>query len=309
MPATFYYGDMTFMHDKQFNKNFKCMDPLYVKIFTKHGNGVSLLHKFAVQKAIENDAATFSTKNGTTLKYAWDVCASKFKLSNGAFMFEAKAKPADWNNKDFSFEAKNATNFKTHNAAWDNTTAFKFGLPQTGPARLWGTLDFVYKISGDKLVKNSLNVQVADHFFLGSKIEHNTKDLTAAQFQFTHKEGKELHYLRWDNFSKKLVLGGHTTALGWKHPVFGQITWDSTKKTQGFQGQPVTLRYGTTFDLSDNTSLKIMENVGKHITVDGSWKFRFNDNLDFVLADQATLPLLGNTNWNYKAGLAFQFHF
>jgi hypothetical protein len=48
MPATHYYGDTTFDHDKLFSKNFKCMDPMYIKIFTKHGNGVSLLHKFAV---------------------------------------------------------------------------------------------------------------------------------------------------------------------------------------------------------------------------------------------------------------------
>lgn len=299
---------MTFQHDRLFSKNFKCMDPLYVKIFTKHGNGVSLLHKFAVQKAIENDAAAFSTKNGTTLKYAWDIYASKFKLTNGAFLFETKAKPSDWNNDDFAFEAKNATNFKTHNASWDNTTALKFGLP-AGPAKLWGTLDFVYKVSGDKVIKNTMNAQVADKFFLGSKVEHNTKDLTAAQFQLAHKEGGNLHYLRWDNFKKNVLLGCTSDCLGWKHPTFGQLVWDSTKKTKGFLGHPVTLRWGATFDIGSNSSLKVMESIGEHIVVDGSWKFRFNEHLDFVLADQATLPLLGNKDWNYKAGLAFQFHF
>jgi hypothetical protein len=231
MPATHYYGDITFDHDKLFSKNFKCTDPFYIKIFTKHGNGVSLLHKFAVQKAIENDVATFSTKNGSTLKYAWDIYASKFKLTNGAFLFETKAKPADWNNKDFAFEAKNATNFKTAKAEWDNTTSFKFGLPQAGPVRLWGTLDFVAKISGDKIVKNSLNAQVADHFFLGSKVEHDTKALKAAQFQFAHKEGQDLHYLRWDHFSKTVLIGGHGHIKALKHPIFAQVSYDTTKKT------------------------------------------------------------------------------
>jgi len=167
----------------------------------------------------------------------------------------------------------------------------------------------VAKVSGDKLVKNSWNAQIADHFFLGSKVEHDTKALKAAQFQFAHKEGKDLHYLRWDHFSKTVLIGGHGHCLGLKHPIFAQVSYDTTKKTKGFQGQPLIVKWGATFDLSDNTSVKFQETIGEHIQVDGSWKFRFNQNLDFVVADQATLPLLGNTNWNYKAGLAFQFHF
>lgn len=256
MPKNQFFGDMTFDHDRLFTKGYNHTNPLYVKIFTKHGAGVSLLHKFAVNKQIENDVAAYKTKNGSTLKYAWDMYSSKFKLTNGAFLFEVKAKPADWNTNDLSFEAKNATNFKTANAAWDNTTSVKAGLPQTGPARLWATFDFVFKNSGDKIIKNSFNAQVNDHFFLGSKIEHNTKDLTAAQFQFAHKEGSDLHYARWNNFNKQLVLGATHSLSCCDKPVFGQLTWDQSGKLQGIQGHPVALKFGSTFKLNDSQTVK-----------------------------------------------------
>jgi hypothetical protein len=113
MPATQYFGDITFSHDRYYSKQIRVNDPFYVKIFAKHGNGVSLLHKFAVAKQIQNDVANFATKNGSTLKYSWDIYSSKFKLTNGSFLFELKAKPQEWNNKDFTLEAKNSTNFRT----------------------------------------------------------------------------------------------------------------------------------------------------------------------------------------------------
>ena len=133
--------------------------------------------------------------------------SSKYKLENGSFAFDIKAKPADWNTNDLSFEAKNATSYKTEGAKWENTTGIKAGLPPMGPVRLWATLDFVFKMGGSRLLKNSFNAQILDHFFLGSKIEHDTAALKAAQFVLAHKEGSKLSFAKWDNFSKVVTLG------------------------------------------------------------------------------------------------------
>lgn len=84
-------------------------------------------------------------------------------------------------------------------------------------------------MGGAKSIKDSLNIQVADSFFLGTKFEHNLEALKALQFQLAHKEGNCLAYLKWDNFSKVATLGGHGKCCDpavW----FAKAVYDTQKK-------------------------------------------------------------------------------
>jgi hypothetical protein len=299
---------MTFNHDRLFSKGFRQDSAFYMKVFSKHGNGVSMLHKAKINRRIGAEQSEFDVKNGSTLKYSWDMYAAKYKLSNGAAMFELKAKPQDLNTSDLAFEAKNSTNFKTEGAAWDNTTSVKCGLPPTGPVRLWASMDFVFKMGGARIIKNSFNAQMMDHFFLGAKTQHDTQKLTALEAQLTHKEGDQLQWLRWNNFSQHATAGFSHFCGDCDTTGFGELDWDKNGKQKTCCGLPVTAKAGISTKVNDTYSLKMVLKCNQHCTLDGSWLVKFSDHMKVLYSDSLTLPCCGD-KFNLKMGLAFQFAF
>ena len=227
MPKNIFFGDVTFDHDKLFTKGFSYGTPFYFKARSSPDGSTKLLNRSRVDA--NGDALT--VKNAATLKYSWDMYSTKTKISNGAFGFEIKAKPVDFNDEDKTVELKSATNFKTNGGAWDTTAALKFGMPSSG---VFFTLDFVQKMGGARNLKSSFNANVAEDYHFGGKVEHDTAALTAAHLQLAVKQANMLGYLKFDKFKNNVILGGTYKCDECNMEYYEKITYDLNGKLAGF---------------------------------------------------------------------------
>jgi hypothetical protein len=252
---------------------------------------------------------TYAVVNSTTFKHATTKEVSqKFKLGNTILNYEVGYKPADFNNDEKALQLKHVAKYDTASTKLENTETLKVGFPQVGPLRPWLTFDVVWNtLNADKLVKNSLNLQLKD-YNLAYKVEHNTKKFKSALGLLALKNAKGDFFVRGDFLKQHVTLGcGHGHGPKSSHSV--EVTYDHSNETKGVYGYPVTAGFAGVYGISDDIVLKTKLCFKDEVKLGFSWVHQFNKNLKFVYADElnVTNAVKNPSETNYNFGVLFEF--
>ena len=307
--AKFFYGDVARDHDNFYKKHVFADTPLYVKVKSHPGDKTDLMHKFRINKSVnDKNEASYSVINAATMRHTYDIFSSKFKLSNCCAHFEVTGKPEGLNKDGMKFEHKHTATYTPSNNGFETTQAFKFAAPEMGPAKVWTTCDFTYKNSGDKTIKPTMNIQASDDFHIGFKGEHDTKVLKSAEGQLA-KTDKDIFMFLKGNMKKEVTLGGF-----WKQcdclTHYAQFTYDLEKKTDGCCGQPITAQIGHGFKVNDSIKGKCMGFVGKDIVLKTSLEQKVDDKLTIIGSDtvNASAWWKDPSQAAYSFGIELDYH-
>jgi len=181
-----------------------------------------LAHTFRLKKQVSgskggeeasnsNSLANYSFSNLAKLKYVFDMYTLKSKIGNEAINYEIGAKPKEYNTADSALAVKHAGKYEPVTGLYETTNGVKYGSPNVGPVRFWGTFDHVWNNKGKSNLKPSLNVQIQDEYHVGFKFEHDlaANALKSAFGVIAWKTLSGDYWFKSECLKHHLILGCH----------------------------------------------------------------------------------------------------
>lgn len=297
MPTAF-FGDVLRNHDDRSKKGFYVGQQI-LRFRSHPGSNTHINHSYKTTKTScgGDEPAAYKVSNGTTLKHSCmdGEISSKAKINNDNISYEATYKPKEHNTKEISASGKFSVNYTPSSSAWNVTGNAKFGAPETGPARIWSTLDFNTNSKQEMHVKPTVNVQIENDYHLGVKADHDTKKLCSAQGHFVIQHEHGDCFLRADTKDgKHKVTAGCNLFCGDAFPLWNAMhfTYDVSKETKGIAGHPVTASYAGQYKVNDSMTAKAHIEAGDSINMKSNFSHKVNENVTMTISDQYDLKAL-----------------
>jgi len=175
-----------------------------------------------------------------------------------------------------------------------------------GGAKLNVNLPLEYNQKEEVTLKPKINLEVADEYNLGVSVKTNTKmsmDEIFPQLVYKPKDNpKSFYWARADMTRALLMLGCDQKLQDYvSHSFEATIGWGKEEKTDtkkgnklvGIQGQPVMLKAGVAYELSDQTELSASGKWGEDYEVGMEVEHKVDKNWTISAAQSFNSGLLG----------------
>jgi len=188
------------------------------------------------------------------LKLNHGDCQSSYTFANDKTAFDAIGKvvdDADWNITLFG-----AGETKQDKSEWKGTAKLAVIGKDLGGAKMGMNLDVEYNQKSEITVKPKINFEIDGQYNVGLALKTDTKTVseTLAQIVYKPADSKDSFYWFRADLTRGLAMVGCDQQLkdGINHSFEGIFGW---KDFKGIQGQPVAIRSGVEYELSDDTSI------------------------------------------------------
>ena len=155
--------------------------------------------------------------------------------------------------------------------------------------------------------KPKVNINLQEEIHVGVGAEHDTKDLKKGLFQCVYQPaGAGKYWLRADMINKLFSAGCDNTLNDTTRHSFEGV-YMMEEKAEGIQGQPVMVRGGVEYDLSDATSLEAAGKWGKDVEFEQTVTHQCDKNWTVSATQSFDSGLLGTKQGSYSIGFGVTY--
>jgi len=240
------------------------------------------------ERAIGSDDSTSQVeKTSSKLKINHGDCTTTYTFANDKMAFDAKGKAVD--DASWRVDIGMAAEAKQAESKWKVTGNLDVKGKDLGGAKLSMNGSAEYNEKGAIKVKPAINLEVADEFNVGVSLQSDTKAVQEIRPQLVYKPKdckNSFYWARADLTRSWLMLGCDQKLKDTISHSF-ELLYGYGKDFKGLQGQPVVIRGGVNYELSDQTEvgaaasfgetysvgMDVEHKVDKHWTVSASQSF------------------------------------
>jgi hypothetical protein len=166
-----------------------------------------------------------------------------------------------------------------------------------------------YNQKGAITLKPKINLEVADEVNIGVSLKTDTKALQEIWPQIVYRptDNKNSFYWARADITRKFFMAGCDQKLAdyVSHSFEAIFGWD--KDFKGIQGQPVVLRGGVSYELSDQTELSASGNWSGDYEVGMEVEHKVDKNWTVSAAQQFSSENVGKPQGPYHIGFAASY--
>lgn len=222
-----------------------------------------------IESEVKADVESKVEKTATKLKqvHGDGCCTTTWGFANDKMNFDGKGKLYDEDGWRVDIAAGGEV--KQAKDDWKVTAGFDLKGSDLGGAKLGLNVGAETNKKSETKLKPKLNLEVADEFNLGVSMVHDTKTFTEIWPQLVWRPkdcaDKSQYWARFD-LTRSLAMAGCDQKLkdGIHHSFEAVYGW---KDFKGLMGQPVQLRGGVEYTLSDQTQLNASGEWGESYSV------------------------------------------
>jgi len=246
---------------------------------------------------------TVTEKTSRKVKINHGDCTSSYTLANDKMAFDASGKLVD--EKDMKVDIGGAAEIKQKKGSYKLTGKLSASASDLGGAKAALNVDADYNEKGEITVKPKLNLEVNGEINVGVSAKSDTKALQEIWPQLVYKPSDDkssFYWLRAD-ITRSLVSAGCDQALkdGIQHSFEAVFGYAGMK---GLMGQPVALRAGVEYTLSDKSSLSVSGSASETYELSAETEHQLTDNISVGCTQSFDSDKLGGKMNPYHIGFS-----
>jgi len=259
------------------------------------------------QKVSDDGVVSEVEKTSSKLKINHGDCTTTYSFANDKMGFDAKGKAVDDDGMKVSIGG--AGEVKQAKSEWKGTASMDINAKDVGGANVAINASAEYNQKGAITVKPKINIEVADEFNVGVSGKSDTKAMQEIwpQFVYKPKDCKDSFYWVRGDLTRKLLMAGCDQVLkeGIQHSFEGVYGWG--KDFKGIKGQPVALRAGVEYELSDQTTVTASGNWDETYSVSQEVQHKIDNNWTVSASQSFDSSSLGGKTSPYHIGFTASY--
>jgi hypothetical protein len=221
--------------------------------------------------------ASVTEKSKIVVKLDHGDCKTDWTLANDKTAIGAMGTLV--NDNDYTVKLGGTFENKAAKDEWKVVGKLEAAAADVGGAKVSLTADIEHKNDGSNMCKPSLMINANNEFYLGAVAKFSDKSMKECWPQVYYNPAdlpKSMFWLRGD------TTRGHAAAgFDWQMACGAWHTWEAIygwRGLEGIKGQPIKVRGGCEYELSDETTISASVEVDKNYGYGAEVEHKFNKN-------------------------------